>query len=267
MTVLVDGRPHPERADGVVAISFGQEYGIRFKNKNNRRAVVKFSIDGENVSGGGYIISANGSVYIKRHHAVDKSFRFVELNSAEALMEGKGPNLDGSKGVIEAKFHLECKIAPPLYHPVPYPYPTPYWPPTPYRPVWIDTGYPFHDPSYYCCDSSKGFSSSPTLGSAVPFEASECKTSCKSDIELSQFNAQSQLNEGCTVEGVSTGQNFNATCFNEESNYVVMRVVLRGHKVADKVVITESEEAFCTKCGKKRSHETDMFCGKCGNKH
>jgi len=53
MCVLHHGHPLKELANGMVSLPFGAEYALRLRNKNNRRAVVKLFIDGENVSGGG----------------------------------------------------------------------------------------------------------------------------------------------------------------------------------------------------------------------
>ena len=47
MCVLVNGKPVEELANGEVQIPFNTEYVLRFRNKNDRRAVVKFWIDGE----------------------------------------------------------------------------------------------------------------------------------------------------------------------------------------------------------------------------
>jgi hypothetical protein len=122
MCVLYQGTPQEELANGVVKLPFGAEYSLRFRNKNSRRAVVKIYIDGENVSGGGYIIPANDHIDIKRHHDKDRSFKFVELDSPEAVDAGKnGPNHDKTKGTIEARFYLE-KEKPTYYYPQPYKY-------------------------------------------------------------------------------------------------------------------------------------------------
>src|SRR5262252_1683017 len=57
LSVLLNGNIAPERTDGVVAIPFGSEYGIRCRNRNKgRRALVKLFVDNENISGGGFII-------------------------------------------------------------------------------------------------------------------------------------------------------------------------------------------------------------------
>src|SRR4051812_30001008 len=93
MNVLLDGHFIQEKANGSVPIPFGSEYSIKIRNKNNRRAVVRFSIDGENVSGDGYVIQSNHFLDIERHQSNPSKFRFVSLDSDEAYDFGKnGPN-------------------------------------------------------------------------------------------------------------------------------------------------------------------------------
>lgn len=156
MAVLVDGEPQREFANGVVPVPFGCEYTLRFRNKHkSRRACVEIWIDGENVSGSGYVVPANGKVDVKRHHDADRAFKFVDLDSPDAVDAGKnGPNYDKQKGVIEARFYLEKEYIPPPqpkvvehhyhhdhhhHHPQPYPVPAPYpvYPRPPY-PMWGD---------------------------------------------------------------------------------------------------------------------------------
>jgi len=110
MCVLVDGVPQEELSNGVVRLPFGTEYCLRFRNKHSRHAVVRLRIDGEEISGGGYIVPAHGYIDVQRPVDKDAAFKFVSLGSAEAVEFGKnGPNLDKSKGVIEASFYLEKK--------------------------------------------------------------------------------------------------------------------------------------------------------------
>lgn len=119
MCILYKGTPQKELRNGVVKLPFGAEYVLRLRNKNTRRALVKIFIDGENVSGGGYIIDGNDSIDIKRHHDKDRAFKFVPLDSGEAVEFGKdGPNEDKQKGTIEARFYFEK--ARPAYTPVPF---------------------------------------------------------------------------------------------------------------------------------------------------
>jgi len=90
LNVLLNKNVVQERNDGIVPIPFGSEYGIRCRNRNkDRRALVKLSIDGENVSGGGFVIGKDDSVDIFRRLDVDAAFKFVELTSEEAELTGK----------------------------------------------------------------------------------------------------------------------------------------------------------------------------------
>jgi hypothetical protein len=109
MCVLRDGIPQQELGDGSVVLPFGSEYALRFRNKNpDRRAVVKVFIDGENVSAGGFVINANDKLDIERPVDNPVKFRFVSLDSSDAVDFGKnGPNTDRTKGVVEAHFSLE----------------------------------------------------------------------------------------------------------------------------------------------------------------
>jgi hypothetical protein len=167
LSVLLNGNIAPERTDGVVAIPFGSEYGIRCRNRHkNRRALVKLFVDNENISGGGFIIEQDANLDIFRRVDVDAALKFVELTSDEAEITGKNDNQDGSKGVIEARFYLEKeqpglkfplpkqprrsrKIKQPQPLPLPYPYPVPVPTPSPapwkyvnpYQPQWVGGTY------------------------------------------------------------------------------------------------------------------------------
>lgn len=104
--VLVNGQVQKELSDGIVPIHFGAEYSLRFRNKNDRRAVVKFTIDGENVSGGGYIIPANSYIDIHRHADKDAKFKFVGIDSPDAVDFGKNKS-NTINGIVEARFYFE----------------------------------------------------------------------------------------------------------------------------------------------------------------
>jgi len=287
MCVLVNGKPLKERADGIVAIPLGAEYTIRFKNKNSRRAMVKFTIDGEDASGNGYVISAHSDIEIRRFADRDQMFKFVDLDSGEAQLEGKnGPNWDGSKGVIEAKFYLEKQYTPPpppVYVPQPYPvpYPVPVYPrPRPWYdkyngPVWVDNTYkPTYNPSYTC--DSKGMSAGVTrgmsAGNAGPasFAMNDCGPVGAEAIggcvpcSYTPPAGPAPMTEGVTVGGSVSGQRFTTVYFDAETDYVTLRLVLRGTNEVVQPVVEEVE--YCPNCGTKRGRKSDKFCGKCGSK-
>ena len=136
MTIFINGTIAKELANGQINIPFGSEYKIRIRNKHNRRSVCKISIDGENISGEGFVIGANSFVDIERPVDVDRKFKFVSLDSEEAYDHGKnGPNYNKIKGVISADFALEKEYQfQPNYVPIvqqkpfrPDPYTYPYW--------------------------------------------------------------------------------------------------------------------------------------------
>lgn len=160
MCVLVDGQPQAELAtnefaNNIVELPFNTEYSLRFRNKNNRRAVVMLFVDGENVSGSGYVIPANDYIDIHQHFGKGTAFKFVSLDSAEAVDAGKnGPNPNNAKGLIEARFYLEKEKPSINYTYAQYSYPTfptytfPTWPTYTYATFTYPTYYPTFNPSY-----------------------------------------------------------------------------------------------------------------------
>ena len=302
MCVLHNGEVQKELANGVVKLPFSAEYTLRFRNKNDRRAVVKIFIDGENVSGNGYIVPANDYVDIKRHHDKDAAFKFVSLESPDAQEFGKdGPNHDKVKGVVEARFYLEKArpVAPIVkeihhhhhhhhedHHHYPAPKPWPYYPPV--RPMWCGT-----DQYGVTCDSN---ADSPPLGGGAPaggFESAggqhtnstprnrmERKTlttcsiggsSAKGGLEslkltdcapaAASFSAAPapELKDGCTVEGLTTGQRFTTTWIETEDDCTTLKLFLQGYEVdvrqAEPAVLTEQATKPARKT--KKDHKLD----------
>lgn len=250
MCVLVDGRPQKELANGEVRIPFGAQYTLRFRNKHNRRAVVDFTIDGENVSGGGYVIDANSHIDIKRHSDVDRSFKFVALDSEDAIDHGKnGSNPDRVKGTIVANFRLEKEqpVVKEVHHHHDHYYPV--------RPIypkpWL---YPY-DYNISCANDGGGGSCSSGSGGGSAWNSSlgasgqsfgltrshnsGMLSTCglgspKSSSQESCLPIQDSVNlneikDGCTVEGGYTGQNFHTVHIDVEDNVVTLRIFLQGY--------------------------------------
>jgi hypothetical protein len=244
MCVLVNGAPQSELANGVVKLPFGAEYSLRFRNKNNRRAVVKFFIDGENVSGEGYVVPANDSVDIKRHHGKDSSFKFVSLESEEAIDHGKnGPNPDKVKGTIEARFYFE-KEQPKysytkeiVHHHHHYPRPI-----RPNYPIWNGAADSFY------LNTAGGSSLEASVNTNLDMSATKSSTeatrrprdirrsrACGQSCGDNQVTTQSAISEsvlkdGCTVEGNYTGQTFRTVNIELEDTYTTLQVFLQGYE-------------------------------------
>lgn len=265
--VLVHGQPQKELSNGTVSLPFGTEYALRLRNKNNRRAVAKIYIDGENVSGGGYVVGAHDYVDIKRHHDIDRAFKFVSLDSPDAVDHGKnGPNPDKVKGTIEVRFYLEKERPQVIYRDVHHDhhhhhhYPAPLPPPRPYDPwrknpdiTWVtntcDMKYePDGGSVKYTCDAgggAKGMTSnlggggtmsSCSLGGAEASRSYEAPQSYGA-VQPQSFNFSSseKLQDGCTVEGYSTGQSFHNVWVDTEDEATVLKIFLQGFESLQEV--------------------------------
>ncbi len=270
LCILVNGKPQSERKDGIIPIPLGSEYSLRLRNKNSRRSLVKFSIDGEDVSGPGYIIPAHSAIDIHRHFDKDRCFKFVSIDSPEAIDHGKNDNSDGSKGVIQARFYLEkAHYTPPCKWPTEeHHHHHHYYPPS--SPVILPHPTPWPHPYTTWCGNSNPGSLLRTCSNS-PEASGSWSNKAASDVWPNLSNpvgtaSNMSFNEGCTIEGGSTGQTFREEWFDSESDFVTIRLVLKGIDNACPVVVSSSSEEYCTRCGARRARKADRFCGACGNK-
>ena len=214
MCILVNGQIAKEFPNGTTLIPFGSEYTIRFRNKNFRKAVVKFTIDNEDASSGGYIIPGNDFIDIRRYAHKDVAFKFVDLNSPEAIDFGKNDNKDKNKGVIEAKFYLEKEIKYHTYNSNPV-----YFHPQAYH---QDITSPRRSKGMH----SAGGSGMHSAGGSGSFGFGYCSntttTAYHQPLNTSGF-------DGATVEGSQTGQSFNYQHINLENDYVAVKTCLQGY--------------------------------------
>ena len=240
LSVLLGGKFLPELANGQVNLPFGSEYQLRARNKHNRRCAVKFFIDDENVSGNGYVIAANSYIDIERHADTPTRFKFVSLESGEAIDFGKnGPNTDRAKGVIEARFYLEKE---PVYTPVHQVYGSP-WQPNPY---W--GGGMFRARSMVSSNGMPSINSSNSSADEAPMNSmgisdAACETACgtaqltprflsfapRRETGAAPVTRTAALKDGCTVEGGHSTQCFSATTIDLEEDYVSLKVFLQGY--------------------------------------
>lgn len=233
--VTVNNKPQKELPNGVVELTYGSEYSLRFRNKNNKRALVQFFIDGENVSGNGYIIPANDVIEIERFANVSNKFKFVPLDSDESIDYGKNGKQDGYKGLIEAKFFLEKEASIP-YIPVPY---APYVPYEPYRPSpWRRPNpmFPYYGPyGPYGPDHRNTGSIYGAPGNLNYPRGTSAKVGATSKLnqhvdEDCLYTCDCAVNDGVTVEGSGSNQSFNPYYFDyDRSNPTILKIFLQGY--------------------------------------
>ena len=135
VAIKVGDRFVEEKNDGKFVVPFDSEYTVRLKNRNNRKAVGRVYIDGEEVNKlGSFILDANSTLDLERF--VDKldsgnKFRFVPLSNSGVKDKNNGEN-----GIIEARFQLVKPVEKPIifdehHHHHHYNYPHyntyPYW--------------------------------------------------------------------------------------------------------------------------------------------
>jgi|694.fasta_scaffold29088_4 hypothetical protein len=205
--VLVNDTPQNELANGIVKIPFNSEYVLRFRNKNNRRALVKVAIDGENVSNHGFIIPANSYIDVKRPINKDAAFKFVSLDSPDAIDHGKnGPNDDKIKGTIDVKCYLEKELSLQKIYFAKYP-------------SWASNNTVYRKKSN--CDSKSVFGTASCLR-CLPQNA---KLNQPLDLKTIETD---DSQDGCTVEGNETGQEFVSASIECEETYTSVKLFLQG---------------------------------------
>jgi transcriptional regulator with XRE-family HTH domain len=233
--ILVNGKPQND-AGGNVKLPFGTEYAIRFRNKNNRRAVVKFTLDGEDASGNGYIIPANSYIDIERFSDVAKKFCLASDSSDAAIDHGKNNVVPRERGVIEAHFYLEKE-----YKRIEKPYipPMPCYPPEPWTPIRPHIRWR-NEPM---CGLNNKLSNNKL--SNVPDFAMRSVNINHMSVGSSSFSCETQDafgETGClsltssqpnavTVEGSHSSQSFITSYIDLESTYVTLKLYLRGYSM------------------------------------
>lgn len=90
-----------------VYLPFYEEYSLLLKNNNDRKAVAKIFIDGEEISKGKIIIDANSEVTIERFiEDLEEGRRFQFVPASDNRIAGKDMT---DLGIVEVKFTLEEK--------------------------------------------------------------------------------------------------------------------------------------------------------------
>ena len=190
VSILVNGVPQAELSGaGIVALPHNTPYAIRIRNRNNFRGKVTIEIDGEQISGT-FVLDEKAFIDIQRPADRDTQFVFVSADSPEATDFGKNsPHYTGKRGIVTVKFYPEAPAQVRLWSAVPA---QQFQPWTYYN---LMTGGWAGDGEMIGGLNHRRVTSTPAHG--VNF------TCVNASVNLS-----SNLQEGCTVEGGVTNQNF-----------------------------------------------------------
>jgi len=114
LSVLHNGNPIKEFAENgqrTCTVPFDQEYKIRLKSKNSKRAKVKVFIDGSNICSGdrSFILYPNQTIDIERwvdSNEQGKKLKFTSLEKAKLTGEVNDPT-SSDNGMIRVEFYEE----------------------------------------------------------------------------------------------------------------------------------------------------------------
>ena len=274
--VMCDGKVLRER-DGVVSLPFGSDYGLRLKNLNSVRALVKVSVDGDDVLGGNdIVVPANGATdldgFMDASGNVRRRFRVVK--NTEDHVRPRGDRLDD--GIVRVEFRFEKR--PPVvrhetvertyidrrdwwgppWHPYPNPYPYPGLRPRPSPWITWTAG----RLSTYTPDCGGSTLATHTLeGSGGGPRATMCSLSMPTSAGIAP-------DEGITVKGAGADQRFTDVSVGpvEEASSVIA-IRLRGETRSGKRVVeplTTRKKVPCPACGRK-SPSSASYCQFCGS--
>ncbi len=230
------------REDGEnIHIAFGIEYSLYFKNLESRDAVVKVTIDGEDVlDGNRLIVRANSFTdlegYMKGQTAKNR-FKFIKR--IKEIEEYRG--IKPEDGLISIQFDF-VKNTPGITY-------TPYWV---YQPPYTGTWTTQTNTTHY---RSGGKVSSSGLS--------------QTDSSNSTYTSMAyKENAGISVPGNDISQGFHAASIGElENNPATITFKLIGfdqEKNPRQIVFTK-DKLKCTSCGLE-SKSNSKFCNRCGTR-
>jgi len=234
MAVMVNGKPLKERYDGTVEIPENSEYTLRFKNKNTQAVLVQFTIDGENVSGGGYVLEAGETANIKRFADTPKTFKFVDYESDEVILDGKNHN--SMPGLIHARFYFRKSDCSWLYS----------QPMTYQRSIincqnkpWINNTYGVTNGTLFTDRSAVG--GSLNTANSVTHDYQSINSVVFDSLSLNDLSPQADSNIGVTVEGGYSDQTFSTTYFPKGIMVGECKIILRKSGMVSKTTTKDPE--------------------------
>jgi len=263
--------------DSAVTLPFGSEFSILLKNLDSRKAVVRINIDGKSIMDGKeLVINDNSSVEIERFiREGGRKFRFI--HKTKKIIEYRGDRIDD--GFVKVDYRFEKRVDEVItrhyhFHDWDFYYPR--------GPKYIPC---YDEPIVWRMDydsNSSGVNVSGGVNTSQVFY-NESISNAKS------FSSQPNIDEGITVEGSKSDQNFIPSYTKElEEQWHTIVIRLKGYKntplpEADpdlvqifrksltsaeyplfvKKPITVKDKLVCPTCGLKSKSNAE-YCSRCG---
>lgn len=242
--------------DGVVYLPFGSEYSLLLKNLESRKSSVKIFIDGKDVMDGkSLLLSPNSSIDLERFvESMDRGNRFKFIQKTKEIMEHRGDRVDDGIVRVEFAFEQMTKQINVIEHHDYYDHHHYH-----HHDYWYPYNHPWHPYPSWTFATGSG-STTYTCSSG------EAKGMSLDDVTCS-MNVSSPLpDEGITVKGSESHQNFHQGYIGLVNPSEVMIIRLRGEGSVGVNVekpLTVKDKLECETCG-KMVFPTVNFCESCG---
>lgn len=278
-TIKVGGKILRENKN-LVTVPFGTEYTIFVKNMSTVRALVKVSIDGEDMTGSTWlIVEANGNIELERsikngNMTQGNRFKFIERTGAVEAHRG----IKAEDGLVRIEYKFEKSVPSYNYNDIIFRRDRrrdDRWPIIPERPYFIG------NMDLYKSDGIIGGNrhtkSSPLRGTMSPSGSSgrgitgqsisRSMRSSVSSSSLPEMDSYLDANEaGVTVAGSVSDQKFVTGAYfptEQQTHVIVLKLVGKVAGKAVQVPLTVDVKPECTSCG-KMNKATNKFCSQCG---
>lgn len=250
--IKVNGKILRESGDEV-ALPFGSEYTILLKNLNSVRAMVKVSIDGQDVTGDRWlVIDANGQMELERfirngNLQSGNKLKFIERT--EQVEAGRG--IKAEDGLVRVEWKTEKVFDQPKIT-----YTHQYY--------YCHSFLPSHDfQKIGSNDNTFSHSGSISGLSHGGLRSANCSVNSASLMSAPDIT---EASAGITVPGGQSSQQFQQVgWFETENQSEVLVLHLKGRQGNVKVAkpVTVKTKKICSTCS-KTNKSTDHFCGVCG---
>lgn len=229
-----------------IFLPFGAEYSLLIKNLNTVRALVRISIDGNEVVDGGLIVDTNSEIELERmvKTNLNEGNRFKFIERSDAVEQHRGVKLED--GIIRVEYQFEDVTR--YRHPV----------------------LTYVAPNHWTNDIVFGSNSASPLRHASINQITTSSASTFTGhpgVTCSDFVEQGYNDAGITVPGSVSNQKFSkVTGFKVLPEQHVMIFKLLGETPDNAPIrkpVTVKSKPKCITCGKQNKAHS-KFCSTCG---